>query len=34
MIGILSVVVLMACFVMEQMDINEKAMRKEDGWDG
>lgn len=34
MISIISVMVLVACLVMEQMELNERAMRKADGWEG
>lgn len=33
MIGILGVMILVACFVMDRLDLNEKAMREADGWE-
>lgn len=34
MIGIISVMILIACFVMDRMDLNDREMRKADGWEG
>lgn len=34
MIGILGIMILVACFVMDRVDLNERAVRMADGWEG
>ena len=34
MVGILGVMILVAYFVMERIDLNNRAMREADGWEG
>lgn len=33
MIGILGIMILVACVIMDRIDLNETAQRKADGWE-
>ena len=34
MIGILGIMILVACFAMDRVDLKERAVRMADGWEG